>query len=96
MEEKSYKNYMWRVYPRLKYYRFQTKDPMVARKLSQRKHSQLVIDGFNTYIKVYELRFSSPKSALNCFKRMMNQKLIDSGETGLFYANTGVNKSIGV
>lgn len=96
MEEKSYKNYMWRVYPRLKYYRFQTEDPKVARKLGQRKYSKLVMDGFNTYLKVFELKFSSPKSALKCFKRMMNQKLIDSGEKGLFYAHTGVNKSVGV
>ena len=48
----------------------------------------LVSNGVNTYHKIYEIAISSPKIALNVFKRVVNQKLEKTDERGLFYAKT--------
>ena len=50
--------------------------------------SKLVSNALNTYHKIYELSFKSPKKALNEFNRLVGQKLKKSGERGLFYAET--------
>jgi len=92
MEKSYHKNYMWRVYPRhpeySKYYRFQTTDPYISKKLNKMNTSKLVSNALNAYHKVYELSFKSPKTALNAFKRVVGQKLKESGERGLFYAES--------
>ena len=92
MKENQHKNYMWRVYPKhpeySEYYSFQTTDPYISKKLSKMKKSKLVSSALNTYHKIYELSFKSPKKALNVFKRLVGQKLQKSGERGLFYAET--------
>ena len=88
---------MWRVYPRhpeyFEYYRFQTTDPAVSKKIGKIRDKNgekavLVSNGVNTYHKVYELSLTRPSMALNVFKRVVGQKLKESGERGLFYAET--------
>tara|TARA_R100001530_G_scaffold119373_1_gene86565 strand:+ start:553 stop:849 length:297 start_codon:yes stop_codon:yes gene_type:complete len=92
MKENQHKNYMWRVYPKhpeySEYYRFQTTDPYISKKLSKMNKSKLVSNALNAYHKIYELSFKSPKKALSVFKRLVGQKLKKSGERGLFYAET--------
>ncbi len=92
MDDDFYKSYMWRVYPRHpeynNIYRFQTTDPYISKKLKKMKKSKLVSNALNAYHKIYELSFKSPKVALNAFKRVVGQKLKESGERGVFYAET--------
>lgn len=93
MEKSYYKNYMWKVYPGSDYYRFQTEDPKVAEKIRRVKGKEkslpkLVSDAINAYHKVYEIRISSPKIALNMFKRVSSRKMEKTSERGLYCSKT--------
>ncbi|MGY8788395.1 MAG: hypothetical protein ACKVH5_08895 [Fidelibacterota bacterium] len=81
-------SYLWREVPNDKYWRIQTTDPIVKRKLNRRNTATLVGECFNHPMVIYRLQYYSPQKAKKSFQRMTGQKIKKDSEDGVFYAET--------
>ena len=83
-----YRNYIWREVSNDNWWRIQTTDPRVKKKLQRRKNAHLTVQCLNHPMMVYRLQFYSPQKAKQSFQRLTGQKLKKDAENGVFYAET--------
>ena len=84
----KYMSYLWREVSYDNYWRIQTTDPNVKRKLSRRNTATLVGECFNHPMVIYRLQYYTPQKAKQSFQRLTGQKIKKDSEDGVFYAET--------
>ena len=84
----KYISYLWREVSSDNYWRIQTTDPFVKRKLSIRNTTKLVGECFNGPIMIYRLQYYTPQKAKQSFQRLTNQKIKKDSDNDVFYAET--------
>ena len=81
-------SYLWREVSNDSYWRIQTTDPIIIRKLKRRKTARLVGECFNHPMVIYKLQYFSPQKAKQSFERLTGQKIKKDSDDGVFYAET--------
>ena len=84
----KYISYLWREVSSDNYWRIQTTDPLVKRKLSRRNTVTLVGECFNGSIMIYRLQYYTPQKAKQSFQRLTGQKIKKDSDNDVFYAET--------
>lgn len=87
-QSKGIQTHLWQESRGLEYWRIQTEDPTIYRKLAKRKDMKLVGWGINRYIRIFQTRYFSPNEARRSFRRIVGQKIGKSDATGVFSAIT--------
>ena len=85
----SYTTYMWQLIHGEPYYRFQTDDPAIRRKMLRR--SDFVVAGWGENIDgywVFQTRKYSPQDALRTFRRISGQKPEKDASEDVFLVKT--------
>jgi hypothetical protein len=77
-------SYLWREVSYDNYWRIQTTDPIVKRKLSRRNTAKLVVECFNHPMVIYKLQYYSPQKAKLSFQRLIGQKIKKTVRTACF------------
>ena len=78
----------WQEQRNKKYYRIQTDDPAVAKKLRRRTTFKLVCCGINTVLWIFRGTYSTPQKAKISLQRLTGQKVKKDAITGGFVAVT--------
>ena len=81
-------SYLWREVSNDNWWRIQTSDPRVKKKLNRRENAHLVVLCLNHPMEVYRLQYYSPQKAKQSFQRLTSQKLKKDAENGVFYAES--------
>ena len=81
-------SYLWRELSNDKYWRIQTTDPIIKKKLKRRRTAKLVGECFNHPMVIYKLQYYSPQKAKQSFMRLTGQKVQDDAKEGVFFAKT--------
>ena len=81
---------MWREVRGDDWWRIQSNDPKVIRKLRRRKTASVCLWCLNDSLVVFRTRFYSAKEAKKSLHRLTGQKPRKDAENGLFFAETGV------
>jgi|TARA_B100001971_G_scaffold94404_1_gene87215 hypothetical protein len=87
-------NYLWQEELRKPYYRIQTNDHRIARKMKRKTFGQnlqkvvQVIFGINVPLWVFQIQYKSPHIAKKSFGRIMGAEVQKTPENGLFVAYT--------
>ena len=84
----KYISYLWREVSSDNYWRIQTTDPLVKRKLSRRNTATLVGECFNDNMVIYRLQYYTPQKAKQSFQRLTGQKIKKDSDIDVFYAET--------
>ena len=84
----KYISYLWREVSYDNYWRIQTTDPLVKRKLSRRNTAKLVGECFNHPMVIYKLQYYTPQKAKQSFQRLTGQKIKKDSDNNVFYAET--------
>ena len=84
----KYISYLWREVSSDNYWRIQTTDPLVKRKLSRRNTATLVGECFNDNMVIYRLQYYTPQKAKQSFQRLTGQKIKKDSDMDVFYAET--------
>lgn len=79
---------MWQEQRGKPYYRIQTTDPVIARKLRRRTTFKLVCCGINTTLWIFRGTYSTPYKAKISIQRLTGQKVKKDAVTGGFVAET--------
>jgi hypothetical protein len=74
--------------PRKKFYRIQTTDHKVARKLKKRKNAVQCMYGINAPIWIFELSYSSPSYAIVGLSNITGADVTETSDTGVFVSYT--------
>ena len=80
----KYTNSIWQEQRRKPYYRIQTTDPAVARKLRRRTTFKLVCCGINATMWIFRGTYSTPQKAKISIERLTDQKVKKDAITGGF------------
>ena len=85
-----YKTYIWQEQKRYPYYRIQTTDHRVARKLKQRDNSKCTLAsyGINSPVWVFRIKYSSPNKARKVLANINHANAEKTAETGIFVSYT--------
>ena len=81
-------SYLWRELSNDKYWRIQTTDPIIKKKLKRRRTAKLVGECFNHRMVIYRLQYYTPQKAKQSFQRLTGQKIKKDSDDGVFYAET--------
>ena len=84
----EYTTYIWQVETRKKYYRIQTDDHKVSRKLKKRPNARLCVYGVNAPFWVFEVSYNSPKYALIGLSNITGADVIETDDMGVFVSYT--------
>lgn len=84
----SYTTSMWQELRGKPYWRIQTDDPAVARKLRRRTTFKLVCCGINTTLWIFRGTYSTPQKAKLSLERLTGQKVKKDAVTDGFVAET--------
>ena len=84
----SYTTSLWQEQRNKKYYRIQTDDPAVARKLRRRTTFKLVCCGINTVLWIFRGTYSTPYKAKISLQRLTGQKVKKDAITGGYVVET--------
>ena len=84
----EYTTYIWQMESRKKYYRIQTDDHRVARKLKKRTNAKLCMYGINAPFWIFEREYSSPKYAIIWLSNITGADVVESSDTGVFVSYT--------
>ena len=84
----KYISYLWREVSSDNYWRIQTTDPLVKRKLSRRNTATLVGECFNDNMVIYRLQYYTPQKAKQSFQRLTGQKIKKDSDIDVFNAET--------
>jgi len=85
---KGTQTHLWQESRGHEYWRIQTEDPTIYRRLAKRKDMRLVGWGINRYIRIFQTKYFSPYEAKRSFRRIVGQKVGKSDATGVFSAIT--------
>jgi len=91
---------LWQEEPRKPYYRIQTNDHRIAKKMKRKTTGQnpqkvvQVVYGINEPIWVFQIQYKSPSVALRGFGRIMNAEVKKASEKGLFVAYTDPPRTV--
>ena len=83
-----YTTYLWQLQPRKPFYRIQTDDHRVARKLKKRKNAKLCMYGINAPFWIFELSYSSPSYAVVGLGNITDADVEESADKGVFVSYT--------
>ena len=83
----KYKTYLWQEVRGSKWYRIQTNDPEIIRKLRKRKSASLCVWCINHSIVVFITQYYSPDKAKISLQRLTNQKPKKDADSGLLASN---------
>ena len=84
----EYTTYIWQMESRKKYYRIQTDDHRVARKLKKRTNAKLCMYGINAPFWIFEREYSSPKYAIIGLSNITGADVEETSDTGVFVSYT--------
>ena len=84
----KFKTYMWKEDWGSKWYRIQTNDPDVIRKLRKRKNMTLSLWCMNDSMVIFRTQYYSLEKAKKSLQRLLGQKVKKDAENGEFYAET--------
>ena len=84
----EYTTYIWQVEPRKKYYRIQTNDHRVSRKLKKRPNAKLCMYGVNAPFWIFELSYNSPKYAVIGLSNITGADVEETDDMGVFVSYT--------
>lgn len=84
----KYSTSLWHEQRGKPYYRIQTDNPTVARKLRRRTTFKLVCCGLNTTLWIFRGTYSTPYKAKISLERLTGQKVKKDAVTGGFVAET--------
>ena len=84
----KYISYLWREVSSDNYWRIQTTDPLVKRKISRRNTATLVGECSNGILMIYRLQYYTPQKARQSFQRLTGQKIKKDSVNDVFYAET--------
>ena len=84
----EYTTYIWQVEARKKYYRIQTDDHRVARKLKKRPNVRLCVYGINAPFWVFEREYSSTKYALIGLSNITGADVVESSTESIWVSYT--------
>ncbi len=84
----SYTTSLWQELRRKPYYRIQTTDPTVAKKLRRRTTFKLVCCGINTTLWIFRGTYSTPYKAKISIQRLTGQKVKKDAVTGGYVVET--------
>jgi len=84
-----YCTYLWQEQKRHPFYRIQTNDPAVARKLRRRSTAVLSALGLNRQIWQFVLSYKSPKIAKISFRRIVDRRFEKDAENDVLVGYTG-------
>ena len=84
----KYKTYLWQEVRGSKWYRIQTNDPAIIRKLRKRNSASLCIWCINDKMVVFKTQYYSPDKAKTSLQRLTGQKPKKDAENGVLYAET--------
>lgn len=87
MDNSQYFTYLWQELND-KWWRIQTTDPNVKKKLRRRKSASLTIECLNHPIVVYRIQYYSPEKARQSLGRLTGQKVKKDAVNGLFFSKT--------
>ena len=79
-------SYLWREVSNDNWWRIQTSDPSLKKKLRRRENTRLVVHCHNHPMVVYRIQYYSPQKAKQSFMRLTAQKVKKDAENELFYA----------
>ena len=83
-----YSTYMWQEMKRFPYYRIQTNDPRIAKKLMRRKSCTLAVHGINARLWVFRTKYSSPRKALMGLNNITHADVEKTAENSVFVSYT--------
>lgn len=84
----NYITYMWQEQLREKWWRIQTTDPAVKKKLRRRAKTKLVVRSINHPAVVYRIKYSSAQIAKRSFRRLTGLNPKKDAASDVFYAQT--------
>jgi hypothetical protein len=84
----KYKTYLWQEIRGSNWYRIQTDDPAIIRKLRKRKSASLCVWCMNNPLVVFKAQYYSPYKAKTSLQRLTNQKPKKDADSGLLFAET--------
>tara|TARA_R110002012_G_scaffold274023_1_gene460188 strand:+ start:555 stop:875 length:321 start_codon:yes stop_codon:yes gene_type:complete len=84
----EYTTYIWQVEARKKYYRIQTDDHRVSRKLKKRPNAKLCMYGINAPFWIFELSYNSPKYAVIGLSNITGADVKETDDMGVFVSYT--------
>ena len=84
----KYKTYLWQEVKRDSWWRIQTNDPSVIRKLRRRKTATLCSWALNDSTVIFRIRYKSPRLAEQSLQRLTGQKVKKDALNDLFVAYT--------
>ena len=85
---KQYDTYMWQEQKRHPFYRIQTNDPVINRKLNRRSRCKLVVEALNSNLWVYRVTYSSPKKAFNGLMALTLEEVFFVEQEDIFVSYT--------
>jgi len=85
-----FKTYLWKEIPSDNWWRIQTNDPAIIRKLDRRQTATRCVWGLNIRLVVFRTQYYSSNEAKKSLERITGQKIEKDGESGVFLANSGV------
>ena len=84
----KYKTCLWQEVKRDSWWRIQTNDPSVIRKLRRRKTATLCSWALNDSMVIFSIRYKSPRLARQSLQRLTGQKVKKDALNDLFVAYT--------
>ena len=84
----KHKTYLWQELRGKRWWRIQTDDPAIIRKLRKRNSASLCIWCINDKMVVFRTQYYSPDKAKISLQRLTGQKPKKDAENGVFYAET--------
>ncbi len=83
-----YMTYLWQEVRGDKWWRIQSNDPSVKRKLQRRKNTSLCIKCYNDPMKVFRTQYYKPEKARKSLERITGQKPEKDAVNDLFFVET--------
>ena len=83
----KYKTYLWQEIRGSNWYRIQTDDPSVIRKLRRRKTATLCSWALNDSSVIFSIRYKSPRLARQSLQRLTGQKVKKDSLNDVFVAD---------
>lgn len=78
--------YMWQEERGQKFYRFQTDDPVVNKKMRERKTFTLIGSGFNCNLWIYQTELFKPQNAKRTLKALTGKGIQYDRSSDTFFA----------
>ena len=86
--DEHYMSYLWQEVKGDKWWRIQTNDPAIIRKLRRRDTTSITVYCYNDPMMVFRTQYYKPEKAKQSFERLTSQKIEKDSVNGLLVAKT--------